>query len=119
MNGMSLFQDITPCKCDIKFGVAVCPHVRVCPEFVKVIRVECQINEIITKTQLDQVLIHGKCQIITDYIDICRYKIKEIKLQCIGENFFCQGYIFSKIIISKNEVQESSGTCIYAASQHT
>ena len=80
MIGMSLFQDITPCKCDItpctcdiKFGVAVCPHVRACPEFVKVIRVECQINELITKTQLIKFSYMENVRslrIISTYVDI-------------------------------------------------
>jgi hypothetical protein len=67
--GMSLCEAITSCECTIDYHFAICPHIVAWPEFVKVIRVECQISDIVFKPEdeLDQVLIHGACRDLTPY----------------------------------------------------
>lgn len=90
---MSLSRETPPCDCHYDVGMAFCFHVRACPEFVSIARVECAINEISLKpnTSLDQVLIHGDCQNISEYMRLCMYEINVIMMQSTGERFLCSG----------------------------
>lgn len=90
---MSLSRETPPCDCHYDVGITFCFHVRACPEFVSAAQVECAINEISIKpnTSLDQVLIHGDCQNISEYIRLCVYEINVIIMQSTGERFLCSG----------------------------
>lgn len=85
-------EDTPPCECQNVLGMAKCFYIMACPEF-EVARVECQIRDILLKprTELDQMLIHGQCRNLTQYMRLCIHKIKEIKFQSTGEHFLCSG----------------------------
>lgn len=90
---MSRSRETPPCDYHYDAKIAFCFHVRACPEFVSVAQVKCAINEnsIKPNTSLDQVLIHGDCQNISEYIRLCVYEINVIIMQSTGERFLCSG----------------------------
>lgn len=105
---MSLSRETPPCDCHYDVRIAFFFLVRACPEFVSVARVECAINEISIKpnTSLDQVLIHGDCQNISEYIRLCVYEINVIIMQSTGERFLCSGNFNLKKKAKKKKQQE-------------
>jgi hypothetical protein len=66
------------CDCEIEYDFAFCYHLTACPpEYVNTVQVECQIRSIQRVSYIPQLMIHGECRDIVNFINLCRYKIQE------------------------------------------